>query len=64
MPHSRKLRRSRRSRSSNGEMYTRYIIVKGRSGDAEYFMVCVGWEILMALKIQVCSYESLHCALL
>jgi hypothetical protein len=44
-------------------MYIRYILVKGRSGNAEYVMVCVGYEIVMALKIQVCPYESLHCAL-
>jgi len=42
--HSRKLRRCRR-RSSHGEMYIRHIIVKGGSGDAEYVMVCVGYEI-------------------
>jgi hypothetical protein len=58
MPHSRKLRRS-----SHGQMYIRHIILKGQSGDAEYVMVCVGYEILMALMIQVWSYESLHCAL-
>jgi len=61
MPHSRKLRRSRRS--SHGKMYVRHIIVKGGSEDVEYVMVCVGYEILMALKIQVWSYEPLHCAL-
>jgi hypothetical protein len=49
--HSRKLR----SRRSHGETYIRHITVKGGSGEAEYVMVCVGYEILMALKIQVWS---------
>jgi len=38
--HSRKLR-SRRRRSSYGEMHIRHITVKGGLGEAEYVMVCV-----------------------
>jgi hypothetical protein len=53
MPHSRKLRRSR---SSQGKMDIRHNC-EGRSGDAEYVMVCVGFEIFMALKIQVVVLE-------
>jgi hypothetical protein len=37
--------------------------VKGGSGEAEYVMVCVGYEILMALKIQVWSWVITLCTL-